>query len=100
MGLTTKRAGIRAVHSVDRVVFTVPELAAAENFYSDFGLDVVQVDGKLHLKTFGNPHIWAEIIEGEALKRLQYLRFGIFAEDEAYFAQKRSEEHTSELQSL
>ena len=42
MGLATKKAGIRAVHSVDRVVFTVPELAAAENFYSDFGLDVVQ----------------------------------------------------------
>ena len=92
MGLATqtpgKRLGIRAVHSVDRVVFTVPELAAAESFYSDFGLDVVQVGGKLHLKTFDNPHIWAEIIAGEAPKRLQFLRFGIFAEDEAYFAQK------------
>ena len=92
MGLATetagKKPGIRAVHSVDRIVFTVPTLPDAENFYSDFGLDVMHANGKLHLKTFDNPHVWAEIIEGEAPKRLQYLRFGIFAEDEAYFAQK------------
>ena len=92
MGLTRKipgkRSDIRAVHSVDRVVFTVPELTAANAFYSDFGLDVVPSPGRLHLKTFGHPHTWVEVAQAAGLKRLQYLRFGIFAEDEAYFANK------------
>ena len=86
-----KKIGIRAVHSVDRVVFSVPELVAANSFYSDFGLDVVAADGKLHLKTFDHPHIWAEIIQADVPKRLQFVRFGIFAEDEAYFAKKISD---------
>lgn len=36
----TRRAGVTAVHSVERVVFTVPEIEAAEKFYTAFGLRV------------------------------------------------------------
>lgn len=39
MTSTDIRADIKAVHSIDRVVFIVPELAAANAFYSDFSLD-------------------------------------------------------------
>ncbi len=91
MGNTSNRPGIRAVHSVDRVVLTVPDQAIAENFYSDFGLDVQRTGDKLHLKTFGNPQIWAEVVQDEGVKRLQYVRFGIYAEDEAFFRQKIDE---------
>jgi catechol 2,3-dioxygenase-like lactoylglutathione lyase family enzyme len=87
----SRKAGIQAIHSVDRVVFTVPDLAVAESFYSDFGLDVQKADGKLYLKTFGNPQVWAEIIQADGVKRLQYLRFGIYAEDLPYFRQKIAE---------
>ena len=88
----TKRPGIQAVHSVDRIVITVPDLAVADTFYSDFGLDVQHATTgtgeALHLKTFAHPQVWGEVRQADGVKRLQYLRFGIFAEDEAFFAQK------------
>ena len=37
---TSRRPGVVAVHSVDRFVFTVPDLAEAQRFYTAFGLDV------------------------------------------------------------
>ena len=37
---TARRAGVTAVHSLDRFVFTVPDLDDAARFYDDFGLDV------------------------------------------------------------
>ena len=86
----SKRPGVRAVHSVDRFVMTVPDLAIAENFYSDFGLEVRRSADRLQLQTFGNPHTWGEVVQHEGPKRLQYLRFGIFAEDREFFAQKVS----------
>ncbi len=88
MQAISKRPGVQAIHSVDRVVMTVPDLAVAEAFYRDFGLDVQRADGRLQLRTFANPQIWAEVIQADGLKRLQYLRFGIFAEDADFFAQK------------
>jgi catechol 2,3-dioxygenase-like lactoylglutathione lyase family enzyme len=84
----SKRPGVRAIHSIDRVVMTVPDLAVAEGFYGDFGLDVQYAGDRLELRTFGNPQIWGELVLAEAPKRLQYLSFGIYAEDEAFFEQK------------
>jgi hypothetical protein len=37
---TARRAGVTAVHSLHRFVFTVPDLAVATRFYQSFGLDV------------------------------------------------------------
>jgi catechol 2,3-dioxygenase-like lactoylglutathione lyase family enzyme len=81
----SRRPGIVAVHSVDRFVYTVPDLTVAEKFYETFGLDVRKHDGQLDLYTFGHPHCWASIFQSGERKRLQYVRHGIFAEDEAEF---------------
>ena len=35
-----RRAGVHAVHSRDRFVFSVPDLEPARRFYTAFGLDV------------------------------------------------------------
>ncbi len=76
-----RRRGALGVHSVDRFVFTVPDLSVAERFYSDFGLDVRRVTSgpagdHLDLHTHGHPHAWASIFQAGDLKRLAYLRYG------------------------
>jgi catechol 2,3-dioxygenase-like lactoylglutathione lyase family enzyme len=79
-----RRSGVTAVHSVDRFVFSVPDLAEAEAFYTAFGLDVRRVGERLDLHTFGpcQPgHAWASVFAGGGRKRLEYLRFGIDAAD-------------------
>ena len=78
-----RRANTLGVHSVDRLVYSVPELAEAERFYKTFGLDVRRVDERLDLHTFGHPHCWASVFASGATKRLEYVSFGLFAEDEA-----------------
>jgi hypothetical protein len=55
-------AGVLGVHSLDRFVFTVPELGEAERFYSTFGLDVRRSGQRLDLhtvrpETFEHPRI-------------------------------------------
>ncbi len=76
-----RRAGTVGVHSVDRFVFSVPDLEPAQRFYAAFGLDVRRVGERLDLHTFGHPHCWASVHAGGAPKRLEYLRFGIYAQD-------------------
>ncbi len=83
-----RRPGVLAVHSVDRIVFTVPEIAPAEAFYGAFGLDVRKSAGRVDLHTHGNAHCWMSVIANGKPKALQYVRFGIYAEDEAAFRQK------------
>ena len=83
----SKRPGIRAVHSVDDFVFSVPDLAVAERFYTDFGLDVRRSAGRLALHTVGHPHAWGHVLQAPGVKRLQSLSFGLYPEDEAGFAQ-------------
>lgn len=85
---TSRRLGVVAVHSVDRFVFTVPDLSEAERFYAAFGLDVRRDGTRIDLHTFGHPHRWASVFEGGERKQLQYLRYGIFAEDEPVFRQR------------
>ncbi|WP_372656502.1 VOC family protein [Hydrogenophaga sp.] len=84
----SRRPGVVAVHSVDRFVYSVPDLAEAQRFYQHFGLDVRRDGQRLDLYTFGHPHRWASIFEAGERKQLQYLRYGIFAEDEAVFRQR------------
>lgn len=77
-----------AVHSVHRFTFTVPDLAEAARFYTCFGLDVRRDGDRLHLRTFGHPHVWAHVLEGGERKRLQYVAYGIHADDVDSFAQR------------
>jgi catechol 2,3-dioxygenase-like lactoylglutathione lyase family enzyme len=88
MGPQSKRPGVRAVHSVQHFVLTVPDLGEAQRFYAAFGLDVRREDGCLRLYAFGHPHAWASLHEAPGPKRLLYLSLGIYAEDEAAFAEE------------
>jgi len=74
-----------AVHSVDEFVFSVPSLAEARHFYTNFGLDVRDEEGALALYTHGHPHRWARLFERGTHKQLLWLSLGIHAADEARF---------------
>jgi catechol 2,3-dioxygenase-like lactoylglutathione lyase family enzyme len=82
-----KDVGAPGVHSLDRFTLAVPDLDQAESFYRSFGLAVERQEATLLLRTFGSPHIWAEIIQG-ADKKLLGLRFGIYAADIPRFADR------------
>ena len=77
----SRRNGVTAVHSLDRFVFTVPDLDEAQRFYSEFGLDARREGQRLDLHTHGHSHRWGSIFAAPGRKKLQYLRFGIYAED-------------------
>lgn len=81
----SRRAEVLAVHSIDHFGLIVPDLAEARRFYDAFGLDVRDEDGALGLYTVGNPHCWGRLYAGPA-KKLAYISFGIFADDEAAFS--------------
>ncbi len=51
------------VHSISRVVFSVPDLAPAEQFYSAFGLDLRRNGDRLDLHTHGHAHRWVSIVD-------------------------------------
>ena len=76
-----RRKDALAVHSLQRFVFSVPDLADAAKFYRAFGLDVREVDGRLDLYAFGHPHRWASIYQRAGGKRLEYIALGAYAED-------------------
>ncbi len=84
----SRRRGVVAVHSVDRFVYTVPDLAVATKFYEAFGLDVRKEDGRIDLHTFDHPHCWASIHQAGDRKQFQYVRYGIFSEDEVEFRRR------------
>ena len=67
---------VLAVHSVDCVVFTVPDIEEAVKFYTDFGMDVRREGSVVELFTFGHPHCWMRVVENKQPKALQYLTFG------------------------
>ncbi|MGE0061849.1 MAG: VOC family protein [Xanthobacteraceae bacterium] len=69
------------VHSLDQFVLQVPDASVAQDFYTNFGLDVPRVDNRLLLKTFGHDHGWGSVIEGAKEKRMHHLSFGCYAED-------------------
>lgn len=75
------------VHSLDHFAFTVPDLAAACEFYATFGLDVRFAGRGLELRAFGQDHVWVRISEGPR-KQLQYISFGAYADDLPVFAER------------
>ena len=77
----SRRAGVCAAHSVNQFVFSVPDLAEAERFYAAFGLDVRAHNEQLDLYTFNHPHRWATVVQAPGPKRLQFVSYGVFAED-------------------
>ena len=83
-----RRAGALGVHSVNRFVFSVPDIDEACAFYTAFGLDVRGSGDRLDLYAFGHPHCWGSIVANGQPKKLQYVSFGIFAEDRAAFKRK------------
>ena len=59
-----RRPGELGVHSLDRFNFMVPDLKAAQTFYTEFGLDLKERDGRLTMYTHGHPHEWGSVSEG------------------------------------
>jgi len=83
-----RRVNALGVHSLNRFVFTVPDVAPAEAFYRSFGLDVRRDGDRLDLYTHGHPHCWGSVHANGAPKRLQYLSFGCHADDYDALAQR------------
>ncbi len=76
----SRRTNALGVHSLDHFALVVPDLQEARQYYEAFGLDVREDGAALHLYTHGHPHRWGVLTEGSR-KALQYLSFGIFADD-------------------
>ena len=76
-----RRKDTTAVHSLHRFVFSVPDLKAAIDFYDAFGLDVREAEGRADLYTMGHPQRWASIYQRPGSKQLDYVSFGIYADD-------------------
>ena len=91
----TTEYGALGVHSLDRFVLAVPDLAPAQRFYTAFGLDVQERYSSLALRTFGNDQPWGTVVEGKR-KRLHHISFGCFPEDLPYL-QERAEANGVEL---
>ncbi len=68
------------IHSLDQFVLAVPDVNAADEFYTNFGLNMVRKGNALQLKTFGHEHAWGSVIEGKT-KALHHMSFGCYAED-------------------
>ncbi|MDR3497850.1 MAG: VOC family protein [Parvibaculum sp.] len=82
-----RRPGSIGVHSIDHFGLLVPDMNVAQRFYEQFGLSVRSERARLTLSTHHDPHRWGVISEGPA-KRLSYLSFGIFEDDEPAIADK------------
>lgn len=78
--IEASRNGELGVHSLDTFVLQVPSLAQALTFFTSFGLDIREEGHTLTLRTFGNDHVWATLVEG-ARRKLQHLSFAAYAED-------------------
>lgn len=88
----SRRPGVTAIHSLNRFVFTVPDLTIAHDFYTAFGLNARHEGQRLDLYTHGHPHIWGSIYANGRPKRLQYLSFGIYEDDlESFRARIKNE---------
>ena len=82
-----RRPGELGVHSLDRFNFSVPDLAQARKFYSNFGLDVREEQGGLNIHTHGHPHRWGSVVEGPK-KKLQFISFAAFEDDLPRFRER------------
>lgn len=76
-----RRPHALGVHSLDRFVFTVPDVAVAQRFYDAFGLRTVRDGDRLDLYAEGSPHCWGTVVGNGAPKRLAYLSFAAYDDD-------------------
>jgi catechol 2,3-dioxygenase-like lactoylglutathione lyase family enzyme len=76
-----RRPDVLGVHSLNRFAIGVPDVDEAERFYRMFGLDVRRDGADLELRTYGHPHAWGRVHGNGRPKALQYLSFGVYAED-------------------
>ncbi len=73
-----------SVHSVIRFVMSVPDLAQAQRFYRQFGLEVRVLSGRLDLYASGQRQRWASVLPNpRGAKRLEYISLGIYEHDMA-----------------
>src|SRR5471032_2044631 len=77
----TTESDALGVHSLDQFVLSVPDGHVAEDFYTNFGLNMVRDGNTLAIKTFGHDHRWGSVVEGSKAKALHHLSFGCYAED-------------------
>jgi catechol 2,3-dioxygenase-like lactoylglutathione lyase family enzyme len=77
----TTESDALGVHSLDQFVLAVPDANVAEDFYGNFGLNMVRDGNTLAIKTFGHEHRWGSVVEGGKAKALHHLSFGCYAED-------------------
>jgi catechol 2,3-dioxygenase-like lactoylglutathione lyase family enzyme len=82
-----RRADCLGVHSLDSFCLEVPDLAVAQAFYREFGLDVESTGTQLFLRTKGQSQVWGRIVKGDR-KRLHHLSFGAYADDLPRFRQR------------
>ena len=75
------KSGDLGIHSLDQFVLSVPDVNVADDFYTNFGLNMVRNGNSLQLKTFGHDHAWGSVVEGKGPKALHHLSFGCYAED-------------------
>jgi catechol 2,3-dioxygenase-like lactoylglutathione lyase family enzyme len=83
-----RRPNTLGVHSLDRFVVTVPDIAAAERFYRAFGLDARRDGRVLDLYVHGGDHCWGRVVENGEPKRLQYLSFSAYDDDYEALAER------------
>ena len=76
------------VHSVEHLLFTVPDIAPALEFYRAFGLDVRHSGDRADLFTHGHSHCWMSAQANGQPKALQFISFGIYGNDETAFRQR------------
>ena len=76
-----RRPNTLGVHSLDRFVFSVPDLEVAERFYRCFGLDVRRDGDRLDLAARSGPHVWGSVFANGQPKKIQYLRFSAYDDD-------------------
>ena len=76
-----RRPNALGVHSLDRFVFSVPELEPAERFYRAFGLDTRRERDRVDLSTRNGAHCWGSVFANGNPKRIQYLSFAAYDDD-------------------
>lgn len=88
------------VHSLDRFVFTVPDVGEAQRFYDAFGLRTVRDRDRVDLYAHGSPHCWGTIIGNGQPKRLAYVAFAAYDDDFDRLAARFRERGSIEPHSL
>ena len=83
----SRRPGELGIHSLDHFHFVVPDLAVAQHFYGEFGLDIQKKGNVLAVNTKGHPHEWGTIGEGPR-KKHSYMSFGAFEDDIDKFSER------------